>query len=73
MARGLLLESSNLLKPRVVQRGELTGIVGMEFPLTNWLGAAEMRLLGDGYFAARLPVWLAILPLAFGVEHDWSE
>lgn len=66
VARAFLHEGWNILYPRVAERGGLTGIVGMEFPLVNWLAAASMALLGDNDTWARLPVWLCLIPLAFG-------
>ena len=67
VARSFLHEGCNLLEPRVVERGAPTGIVGMEFPLVNWLSAL-MRKLGGGErdLLARLPVWLSLLPLDSG-------
>ncbi|MBN8233382.1 glycosyltransferase family 39 protein [Corallococcus macrosporus] len=66
VARAFLHEGWNILYPRVAERGGLTGIVGMEFPLVNWLGAAAMALFGEHDTWARLPVWLCLIPLAFG-------
>jgi len=47
VAHAFLHESWNLLLPRAAERGSLPGIVGMEFPLVNWLAAASMALFGE--------------------------
>src|ERR1700722_8207583 len=65
VARGFLYEGWNLLQPRVAERMNGTGVAGMELPLVPWLSAALMRVFGDSYFVARLPVWLSLIPLAF--------
>lgn len=67
VARTFLHEGFHLLTPRVVERGAGSGLVGMEFPLVNWLGAVLMKLAGEQDGAARLPVWLCVPLLALGM------
>ena len=66
VARSFLHDGWNPLLPRVAERGNLTGIVGMELPLLNWLGAAAMRVLGERDWVCRALVLLSLVPLAFG-------
>jgi len=66
VARAFLHESWNLLLPRAAERGSLPGIVGMEFPLVNWLAAASMALFDESDAAARAAAWLSVAPLALG-------
>jgi hypothetical protein len=67
VARSFLHEGFDILLPRVVERGARNGVVGMEFPLVNWLGALVMKLTGESDAGARLPVWLCVPLLATGV------
>ncbi len=67
VARCLLREGFNVLEPRVMQRGAMVGVVGMEFPLVNAAGAALMKIGGVHDWLARLPCWLALVPLMAGV------
>jgi len=60
VARGFLHDSWNLLLPHVAERGGKSGIVGMELPFVDWLSAASMRLFGESYLVARLPVYLCL-------------
>jgi hypothetical protein len=64
VARGFLYESWDLLRPRVAERMGGNGVAGMELPLVPWLSAALMRMGGDTYLLARLPVWLSMIGLA---------
>ena len=68
VARNFLHESWNLFLPRVAERGALSGIVGMEFPLVNWLAAGSMALAGESDAAARAVVWLSVIALALGAR-----
>jgi 4-amino-4-deoxy-L-arabinose transferase-like glycosyltransferase len=68
VARSFLSDGFHILFPRVVERGAGSGIVGMEFPLVNWLGALSMELFGQSDGAARLPVWLCVPLLALGMR-----
>ncbi len=66
VARCFVREGFDLLRPRVMERGAMSGIVGMEFPLVNALGAALMAVGGVHDWLARLPCWLALVPLMLG-------
>ncbi|HEX7489138.1 MAG TPA: hypothetical protein VF341_09540, partial [Anaeromyxobacteraceae bacterium] len=44
IARCFVREGIDLFRPRIVERGALTGIVGMELPLVNAAGAMLMRV-----------------------------
>jgi len=66
VARCFVREGFDLLKPRVMERGATSGIVGMEFPLVNALGAGLMAVGGMHDWLARLPCWLALVPLLLG-------
>jgi Dolichyl-phosphate-mannose-protein mannosyltransferase len=68
VARSFLHDGFDILFPRVVERGARSGVVGMEFPLMNWLGAVFMKLWGESDAAARLPVWLCVPVLAVGMK-----
>lgn len=67
IARCFVREGMNLFQPRIVERGALTGIVGMELPLVNAAGAVLMKVGGVHDWLARLPCWLALVPLLFGM------
>jgi 4-amino-4-deoxy-L-arabinose transferase-like glycosyltransferase len=67
VARSFLHEHFDILFPRVVERGAGSGVVGMEFPLINWLGAVLMKVAGEHDGVARLPVWLCVPLLAAGM------
>jgi Dolichyl-phosphate-mannose-protein mannosyltransferase len=67
VARSFLHEGFHLLYPRVVERGAGSGVVGMEFPLVNWLAAVLMKLAGEYDGIARLPVWLCVPFLGAGM------
>ena len=69
VARCFVRDGFDLLRPRVMERGATSGIVGMEFPLVNAIGAAFMVVGGVHDWLARLPCWLALVPLALG---GWS-
>jgi 4-amino-4-deoxy-L-arabinose transferase-like glycosyltransferase len=66
VARCFAREALDLLHPRVVERQATPGIVGMEFPVVNAAGAVLMRAFGVRDALARLPSWLALLPLCAG-------
>lgn len=66
IARCFVREGMDLLRPRIVERGDHLGIVGMEFPLVNAAGAVLMKIGGIHDWLARLPCWLALVPLALG-------
>ena len=66
VAWGFLHDGASLWLPRVVERGARAGVVGMEWPVVNWLSAASQRLLGESWLAARLPVWLSVVLLGLG-------
>lgn len=67
VARSFLHEGFDILRPRVAERGAQSGVVGMEFPLANWLGAGCMKLFGESDGLARLPVWLCVPILGLGM------
>jgi 4-amino-4-deoxy-L-arabinose transferase-like glycosyltransferase len=67
VARSFLHQGYDILVPRVVERGAGSGVVGMEFPLVNWLGAVFMGLSSESDVAARLPVWLCVPLLGAGM------
>lgn len=67
VARSFLHEGFHLLLPRVAERGSRSGVVGMEFPLVDWLGAVSMKLWGESDAAARLPVWFCVPLLGLGM------
>jgi hypothetical protein len=66
IARCFVREGLDLLHPRIMQRGALSGVVGMEFPLVNAAGAVLMKIGGIHDWLARLPSWLALVPLTLG-------
>ncbi|MBS2032191.1 MAG: glycosyltransferase family 39 protein [Deltaproteobacteria bacterium] len=66
IARCFVREGVALWRPRVMERGATPGVVGMELPLVNAMGAGLMKLLGIADAWARLPCWLALVPLALG-------
>jgi 4-amino-4-deoxy-L-arabinose transferase-like glycosyltransferase len=68
VARSFLHDGWNILYPRVAERGALSGVTGMEFPLLDWLGAAAMKVLGEHDWACRALVLAALIPLGFGTR-----
>lgn len=66
VARCFVREGFDLLRPRVMERGSRSGIVGMEFPIVNAAGAALMKVGGIRDWLARLPCWLSLIPLMLG-------
>lgn len=57
-------EGIDLLEPRVIERQQHDGVVGMELPAVNALGALFARAGLPLFLAARLPAWLSLLGLA---------
>jgi 4-amino-4-deoxy-L-arabinose transferase-like glycosyltransferase len=66
VAWGFLHDGATLWLPKVVERGAQPGVVGMEWPLVNGLSAAFQAVLGESWWAARLPVWLSAALLGLG-------
>ena len=67
VARSFLHDGFDIRYPRVAERGAHSGLVGMEFPLVNWLGALLMKVWGESDGVARLPVWLCVPFLGAGM------
>jgi len=56
VARNFYEEDMNILKPRVDNRGNLTGISGMEFPLVNFSVALTYKIFTFNHAGARLVI-----------------
>jgi tetratricopeptide (TPR) repeat protein len=56
VARNFQEEGMNILKPRVDNRGNLSGITGMEFPLVNFLAACHYKVFGFSHAGSRLVI-----------------
>jgi tetratricopeptide (TPR) repeat protein len=66
IARNFYEEDMNILKPRSDNRGDLTGITGMEFPLVNYITALGYRVFGYHLWVHRLVMYLFnLLALVF--------
>ncbi|MFH1414866.1 MAG: hypothetical protein ABIH89_02115 [Elusimicrobiota bacterium] len=62
VARNFFAESSDILKPRIDNRRDKTGITAMEFPVFNYLVSLIYRLTGSAWFG-----WGQIMSLVFAV------
>ncbi len=58
VARNFHEEGMNIFKPRVDNRGNLSGITGMEFPLVNFLAACHYKVFGFSHAGSRLVILL---------------
>ncbi len=56
VARNFFEESMNIFQPRVDNRGDGSGITGMEFPLVNYLIAIAYRIIGLNNTVGRLVI-----------------